>query len=72
MALFMFFDVKIIYRQWMITFFFFLPKGADLTPFDFKIPMHNGGGIDCPQEPSECLFGKNFKLILAGDVGKRI
>lgn len=56
----------------MITFFFFLPKGADLTPFDFKIPMHNGGGIDCPQEPSECLFGKNFKLILAGDVGKRI
>ena len=47
--------------------FFLIRKDADLTPFEFKIPMFMWDGIDYPQGPPECRFGSNFKLRLADE-----
>ena len=43
----------------------FLPVGTDLQSFGFKIPMYRWDGVDYPQGPPECDFGKNFKLKMA-------
>jgi hypothetical protein len=45
------------------SFQFLLPKEADLSPFNFQIPMYEWDGVNYPQGPPECKFGKNFRLV---------
>jgi hypothetical protein len=47
--------------------FFLIRKDADLTPFEFKIPMFMWDGIDYPQGPPECRFVSIFKLLLGDE-----
>jgi len=45
------------------SFEFLIPRDADLSPFDFDVPVYIWNGIKYYKEPREYDFGKNFKLV---------